>query len=113
MRPQVPILFQSGDRLGDYQVVEVLSRGYFSYNLVVANHDGDYGHAVVHWRQEEKQEITRKGLQFEMTLVHHALPRIKDIGSPCEETGQHMWFVRELLPPPLSNQVFRTEQPLS
>lgn len=113
MTPLSPGVFQPGNRLGEYEIVEVVSRGYFSFNLVVRDDDGDLYHAVVHWRAEEEPAITHKGLAFELRLSHRGLAGIKNIGVPCAATGEHMWFVRELLPPPLADVVAKTGQALS
>jgi serine/threonine protein kinase len=104
--------FKPGDRLGDYEVVKVLDRGTFSYNLEVRDLAVRPFLGVVHHREDLRPEVTLAGVRLEASLKHQGLPKIEHVGGPCEQSRGHVWFIREYLDPPWAQQVRTTGQPL-
>lgn len=108
-----PLWFKPGDPLGDYEIVRVLDRGTFSYNLEVQDLAGRVFHGIVHCREDLRPEVTLSGIRFEARLSHPGLPKIEHVGVPCEQSRGHVWFVREFLDRPLAYHVWTSGETLS
>lgn len=107
------VWFQPGDRLGDYEIIHVMDRGTFSYNLEVRDLAGRVFHGIVHCREDLRPEVTLAGIRFEAGLTHPGLPKIEHVGAPCEQSRGHVWFVREYLDRPLAHHVWTSGATLS